>query len=253
MSSTRSHAFSIRIERAEPSSHLVRLDLSLLLCSIIRRSSSFNSESTTFPPLPSIVSVSPARKDRERASRKGLRSDLSPSPFSFSSPFSFCSSPPAGRLHHLYSDLHNAPKMILHYGDLTDTTNLVSIIAQVLVRSTSDPSPSVHLDFRAPADSFLPPSSTSSFLPSLFSSPLRSTTWEPSLTSRFPSRWPSTLEMSTDLEPSESSTLSEPLDSRSTSDSTRLLPLSSTERSSRLLSPRLLPSTLDLPTELPSS
>ncbi|KAL7411296.1 hypothetical protein BDY24DRAFT_396281 [Mrakia frigida] len=37
-----------------------------------------------------------------------------------------------GRLHHLYSDLHNAPKMILHYGDLTDTTNLVSIIAQVL-------------------------------------------------------------------------------------------------------------------------
>lgn len=42
--------------------------------------------------------------------------------------------PPAGRLQHLYADPHKSPKMKLHYGDLTDTTNLVYIISQVLVR-----------------------------------------------------------------------------------------------------------------------
>ncbi|CDZ96992.1 gdp-mannose-dehydratase [Phaffia rhodozyma] len=37
-----------------------------------------------------------------------------------------------GRLHHLYADPHSKPKMMLHYGDLTDTTNLVYVISQVL-------------------------------------------------------------------------------------------------------------------------
>jgi GDPmannose 4,6-dehydratase len=37
-----------------------------------------------------------------------------------------------GRLHHLYGDLHEHPnKFKLHYGDLSDSTNLVYIIAQV--------------------------------------------------------------------------------------------------------------------------
>lgn len=37
-----------------------------------------------------------------------------------------------GRLHHLYADQHERPnKFKLHYGDLTDSTNLVYIIAQV--------------------------------------------------------------------------------------------------------------------------
>ncbi|KAJ3166364.1 hypothetical protein HDU87_002209 [Geranomyces variabilis] len=36
-----------------------------------------------------------------------------------------------GRISHLYVDGHENPKMILHYGDLTDTTNLVSIIAKI--------------------------------------------------------------------------------------------------------------------------
>ncbi|KAK7461012.1 hypothetical protein VKT23_008940 [Stygiomarasmius scandens] len=37
-----------------------------------------------------------------------------------------------GRLHHLYEDQHERPnKFKLHYGDLTDSTNLVYIIAQV--------------------------------------------------------------------------------------------------------------------------
>lgn len=36
------------------------------------------------------------------------------------------------RLHHLYADVHEGTsKMFLHYGDLTDTTNLVYIISQV--------------------------------------------------------------------------------------------------------------------------
>lgn len=36
------------------------------------------------------------------------------------------------RLHHLYADAHEGTsKMFLHYGDLTDSTNLVSIISQV--------------------------------------------------------------------------------------------------------------------------
>ncbi|KAF5348048.1 hypothetical protein D9758_009996 [Tetrapyrgos nigripes] len=45
-----------------------------------------------------------------------------------------------GRLHHLYSDLHAKPddpsapsgRLFLHYGDLTDSTNLVGVIAKVL-------------------------------------------------------------------------------------------------------------------------
>lgn len=38
-----------------------------------------------------------------------------------------------GRIEHLYQDLHSEKtKMILHHGDLTDTTNLVYIISQVL-------------------------------------------------------------------------------------------------------------------------
>ncbi|KZV75606.1 GDP-mannose 4,6-dehydratase [Peniophora sp. CONT] len=38
-----------------------------------------------------------------------------------------------GRLHHLYQDQHERPnKLKLHYGDLSDSTNLVYIIAQVL-------------------------------------------------------------------------------------------------------------------------
>jgi len=36
-----------------------------------------------------------------------------------------------GRLTHLYQDQHEHPKFILHYGDLSDSTNLVYIIAQV--------------------------------------------------------------------------------------------------------------------------
>lgn len=36
-----------------------------------------------------------------------------------------------GRLHHLYQDPHSKPKMVLHYGDLTDSTNLVYIISQI--------------------------------------------------------------------------------------------------------------------------
>ncbi|BGO89976.1 hypothetical protein NBRC10512_001960 [Rhodotorula toruloides] len=36
-----------------------------------------------------------------------------------------------GRIEHLYKDVHERPKMVLHYGDLTDTTNLVSIISSV--------------------------------------------------------------------------------------------------------------------------
>ncbi|KAJ3412178.1 hypothetical protein HDV05_001153 [Chytridiales sp. JEL 0842] len=36
-----------------------------------------------------------------------------------------------GRIEHLYKDQHERPKMILHYGDLTDTTCLVHIISQV--------------------------------------------------------------------------------------------------------------------------
>ncbi|KAJ3410275.1 hypothetical protein HDV05_003981 [Chytridiales sp. JEL 0842] len=36
-----------------------------------------------------------------------------------------------GRIEHLYKDQHDRPKMILHYGDLTDTTCLVHIISQV--------------------------------------------------------------------------------------------------------------------------
>lgn len=36
------------------------------------------------------------------------------------------------RLHHLYTDRHqDSPRMILHYGDLTDSTNLVHIMSQV--------------------------------------------------------------------------------------------------------------------------
>ncbi|CAG8611060.1 1958_t:CDS:2, partial [Acaulospora morrowiae] len=37
-----------------------------------------------------------------------------------------------GRIEHLYKDFHEGPKMILHYGDLTDSTNLVHIISKVL-------------------------------------------------------------------------------------------------------------------------
>lgn len=36
-----------------------------------------------------------------------------------------------GRIEHLYSDPHNKPKMVLHYGDLTDTTNLTYIVATI--------------------------------------------------------------------------------------------------------------------------
>ncbi|TIA87665.1 hypothetical protein E3P81_03844 [Wallemia ichthyophaga] len=35
------------------------------------------------------------------------------------------------RIEHLYKDIHDMPDMILHYGDLMDTTNLVSIISKV--------------------------------------------------------------------------------------------------------------------------
>ena len=37
-----------------------------------------------------------------------------------------------GRIDHLYQDPHDAdPRLILHYGDLTDSTNLIRIIQQV--------------------------------------------------------------------------------------------------------------------------
>lgn len=36
------------------------------------------------------------------------------------------------RIEHLYADQHQKPKMILHYGDLTDSTCLVHIISQVM-------------------------------------------------------------------------------------------------------------------------
>eukprot|EP00158_Paraphelidium_tribonemae_P004837 Partr_v1_DN26993_c0_g1_i4_m7249 putative GDP-Mannose len=36
-----------------------------------------------------------------------------------------------GRIEHLYADQHQKPNMILHYGDLTDSTCLVHIISQV--------------------------------------------------------------------------------------------------------------------------
>ena len=36
------------------------------------------------------------------------------------------------RINHLYEDPHeNNPKLILHYGDLTDSTNLIRVIQQV--------------------------------------------------------------------------------------------------------------------------
>ena len=35
------------------------------------------------------------------------------------------------RLEHIYADPHTKPKMYLHYGDLTDSSNLVSIISRV--------------------------------------------------------------------------------------------------------------------------
>jgi len=37
-----------------------------------------------------------------------------------------------GRIEHLYKDQHEKPNMVLHYGDLTDSANLVSIISRVL-------------------------------------------------------------------------------------------------------------------------
>lgn len=37
-----------------------------------------------------------------------------------------------GRIEHLYKDQHEHPNMVLHYGDLTDSTNLVHIVSQVL-------------------------------------------------------------------------------------------------------------------------
>ncbi|KAI8824926.1 GDP-mannose 4,6 dehydratase [Fimicolochytrium jonesii] len=36
-----------------------------------------------------------------------------------------------GRISHLYEDPHQNPKMILHYGDLTDATNLAHIVTKV--------------------------------------------------------------------------------------------------------------------------
>lgn len=36
-----------------------------------------------------------------------------------------------GRIEHLYRDQHERPKMILHYGDLTDSTTLVHIVSKV--------------------------------------------------------------------------------------------------------------------------
>ncbi|KNC96570.1 GDP-mannose 4,6 dehydratase [Spizellomyces punctatus DAOM BR117] len=36
-----------------------------------------------------------------------------------------------GRLSHLYADPHQEPRMILHYGDLTDSTNLVHLVVKV--------------------------------------------------------------------------------------------------------------------------
>ena len=37
-----------------------------------------------------------------------------------------------GRIDHLYQDPHDAdPRLILHYGDLTDSTNLIRIVQQV--------------------------------------------------------------------------------------------------------------------------
>ena len=36
------------------------------------------------------------------------------------------------RIDHLYQDLHvSDPRLVLHYGDLTDSTNLIRIIQQV--------------------------------------------------------------------------------------------------------------------------
>ena len=45
------------------------------------------------------------------------------------------SQPNTGRIEHLYADraTHKEGKMILHYGDLTDSTCLVKIIQKVLV------------------------------------------------------------------------------------------------------------------------
>ncbi|KAG5463634.1 MAG: hypothetical protein BJ554DRAFT_5839, partial [Olpidium bornovanus] len=37
-----------------------------------------------------------------------------------------------GRIEHLYKDQHVGSEMVLHYGDLTDSANLVSIISRVL-------------------------------------------------------------------------------------------------------------------------
>ncbi|KAI5475928.1 GDP-mannose 4,6-dehydratase [Pseudohyphozyma bogoriensis] len=36
-----------------------------------------------------------------------------------------------GRIEHLYKDVHERPRLLLHYGDLTDTTNLVYIMSSV--------------------------------------------------------------------------------------------------------------------------
>lgn len=36
-----------------------------------------------------------------------------------------------GRLEHLYADPHNRPRMHLHYGDLTDSSSLVHLLAKI--------------------------------------------------------------------------------------------------------------------------
>ena len=40
-----------------------------------------------------------------------------------------------GRIDHLYRDLHENPSLILHYGDLSDSTNISSIMNRVKVRA----------------------------------------------------------------------------------------------------------------------
>ena len=35
------------------------------------------------------------------------------------------------RIDHLYDDFHNDPKLLLHYGDLTDSSNLIRLISEI--------------------------------------------------------------------------------------------------------------------------
>ena len=60
------------------------------------------------------------------------------------------------RIDHLYQDPHeNEPQLVLHYGDLTDSTNLIRIIQQVQPDEIYNLGAQSHVavSFEAPEDS----------------------------------------------------------------------------------------------------